>query len=120
MLLDAGVITISAPDGLASTPGGMPVDTYAEYYQGYYAERTVGVNRYWTAKSNQDQIDQLVRIHRLGSVRTNDLVRLAPFYDTAEAGAYKVLQVQHVEDEDGLPATDLSLERVNFDETTSN
>lgn len=115
MLLDAGVITISAPDGMENNPGGMPVETYAQYYQGYYAERTVGVNRYWTAKSNQDQIDQLVRIHRLGTVKTSDLVRLSPFYDTAAAGAYKVVQVQHITDDDGLLMTDLSLERVNFD-----
>lgn len=116
-MYDSGVITISRPDGLASDPGAMPIDNYAEYYQGYYEERTVGITRYWTAKSAQDQIDQLVRIHRVGVVKTNDLVRLSPFFDTAEAGAYKVVQIQQLNDDDGLPVTDISLERVNFDET---
>lgn len=114
-MYDSGVITISTPDGLASDPGAMPVDSYAEYYQGYYEERTVGIQRYWTAKSFQDEISELVRIHRLGTVKTNDLVRLQPFYDTAEAGAYRVVQVQNLYDDDGLPVTDISLERVNFD-----
>lgn len=36
-----------------------------------------------------------------------------PAFDAAAAGYYKILQVQHLLDEDGQPVTDLTLERVN-------
>lgn len=93
----------------------MPAVSYSEYYTGFYGEKTVGVTRYWTAQTWHDQIDQLVEIHRNGTIKTNDVAHLAPFYDTAEAATYIVRQVQHLYDDDGLPVTDLSLERMNFD-----
>lgn len=79
----------------------------------YYGTRTVGINRYWTARGNNDQIDLLIQVDRDASISTRDRAFLSPFTRETVGGWYKILQVQHVTDEDGLLATELSLERID-------
>ena len=113
MLLDAGIATIWR--GRNAAPGGslpkMVFDT--QYYRSYYGDKTVGITRFWTAKSYNDRADLLVEIQRNAGISTADRCQLEPAFDAAAAGYYKILQVQHLLDEDGQPVTDLTLERVN-------
>lgn len=109
MTLDSGTLVIIRPT-TATPDGGMPAETYTDVFFGYYGSRTVGYNRYYAAKAADDQIDLLVRIQRfVASVA--DLAVLTPATNDGSGGTYKIIQVQHLEDEDGLPVTDLSLQR---------
>lgn len=109
MTLDSGIITIKRLS--VGTPnGGMPVESYAQVFKGYYGSRTVGYNRYFTAQQADERIDLLVRIQRFAA-RTSDIAELTPAMDDGTGGTYIVNQVQHLADEDGLPVTDLSLRR---------
>lgn len=113
MLLDGGIATIWKPVDV-SEPGGMPKVRYTEkYFQSYYGEKTVGINRYWTAQAHDSRADILIEIQRNAGISTNDRCQLTPFFDSAEAAYYKIVQCQHVLDEDNLPMTDLTLERID-------
>ncbi len=102
MLLDAGIATIWR--GRNAAPAGslpkMVFDT--QYYRSYYGDKTVGITRFWTAKSYNDRADLLVEIQRNAGISTADRCQLEPAFD-----------VQHLLDEDGQPVTDLTLERVS-------
>lgn len=109
MTLDSGTLVIKRPT-VATPDGGMPSVTYQDVFAGYYGSRTVGYNRYFTALAADDQIDLLVRIQRF--VASNaDLAVLTPAGADGTGGTYNIVQVQHLEDDDGLPVTDLSLQR---------
>ena len=109
MTLDSGIVSIKRMT--AGTPdGGLPRPSYTEVFEGYYGTRTVGYNRYFTAQQADERIDLLVRIQRFAAW-TSDLAVLLPAMDDGTGGTYIVNMVQHLEDEDGLPVTDLSLRR---------
>lgn len=116
MNLDSGVATIYAPVNTAEK-GDLPVLSYTrEVFKSYYADRTVGVNRYYKAKDYDNQADILIRIQRKG-ISTACRCRLEPYLDEDLGGFYKILQVQYITDDDGQPATELTLERIeNLDE----
>lgn len=112
MLLNDGVATIFAPVE-AGEPGGKPKTKYTENVcASYYGQKTVGVTRYWTAQAHDGRADLLVEIQRFSGVDTSQRVHLAPHVDTGLEGYYKVIQYQHLSDENGLPVTDLTLERI--------
>jgi hypothetical protein len=73
-----------------------------------YAERTVGMGRFWTAQQAHVKIDRLIRTPRLDKVSTQDVAILPD-------GQYLIKQVQHPEEE--KLSMDLSLERLvaNYD-----
>lgn len=109
MTLDSGTLVIVRPT--VNTPdGGIPSETYAQAFAGYYGSRTVGYGRYFTALQAADRIDLLIRIQRFAA-STADLAILTPSGDDGTGGTYIIVQVQHLEDDDGLPVTDLSLRR---------
>lgn len=111
MLLDAGIAIIWRGVNIA-IPGSMPVVEYTQqYFASYYGDKTVGVQRYWTAQAHDDRADLLIEIQRNAGISTADRCQLQPAYDEAAAGMYKILQVQHTLDKDGQPVTDLTLER---------
>ena len=56
--------------------------------------------------------DLLIEIQRFSGASTAQRVQLSPQVDIGLAGYYKILQFQHINDEDGLPVTDLTLERI--------
>lgn len=91
-------------------PGGLPVCTWSVIGEEYYTERTVGYNRLYTAMQNSERIDMLIRIPRRYDVDTSCTVTLEPFTHVDE-DRYRVAQIQQT-DSDGLPFTDLSLERL--------
>lgn len=110
MRLDDGIARVLR---MADEPssGSLPILDYTEVFASYYANRTVGFARFFTAQANNQQIDVMIRIQRFG-VSISDIIVLEPTYDTDLADRYKVLQVQQIVDEDGLFMTDLSLERL--------
>lgn len=116
MNLDSGIATIYAPVNTAEK-GNLPVLSYTrEVFKSYYADRTVGINRYYKAKDFDNQADLLIRIQRKG-ISTACRCRLEPSLDVELEGFYKILMVQHIVDDDGQPATELTLERIeNLDE----
>lgn len=115
MTLDSG--TLSVWRGANSAPsGGMPVFDYEYLLTTYYAERTVGVTRYYSAQQYGERPDILVRIPRTYQIQVgNDVVRLNP-YSHIDENEYSVLQVQQILDEDGLPVTELSLQITEVDD----
>jgi hypothetical protein len=105
MLLDAGIATVYRQT-LISDPGDMPRYQWAEIWKSFYGEKTVGLTRYYAGMDHNDQIDLLIQVQRNRG--------LSPATDRVEIDGeyYRITQAQHVIDEEGLPMTDLSLERV--------
>lgn len=112
MPLDSGTLTVWRGTNTALA-GGRPVMAYGRFWGSYYQDRTVGVQRWYTAQQHGDRPDMVVRVQRTWELSpATDLVILQPFgWQDNNPGAYKIVQVQQVADEDGLPATDLTLER---------
>jgi len=84
-----------------------------------YAERVVGLNRFWTAGQQNVAIDKLIRVARLENVSTQDIAVLE------DGQQYAIRQVQYVTEGQGqttgqtgrgigerLTCMDLSLERM--------
>ena len=69
-----------------------------------YEERIVGMGRYWTAKQEHAQIEQLIRTQRINSVTVHDIAIL-------NGEQYDIVQVQYPKDIEP-PSMDLSLERL--------
>ncbi len=112
MTRDSGSVAIFKKHDPAEN-GAMPAPVWDVLRcEHYFGVRTVGVTRYWTARGNNDQVDLLIQIDRDASISTRDRALLHPFTRETVGGWYKILQVQHVVDDDGLLATDLSLERI--------
>lgn len=117
MLRDSGVAVIWGPHNTAA-PGDKPKLTYTEYLGAhYYGEKTVGISRYYTAKAHNDRADLLIQIDRLPQISTAHRCQLSPSGYVPDSAWYRILQVQHLLDEDGLPVTDLTLERIDAHDT---
>lgn len=113
MLLDSGIAAIFRYANSAQ-PGEMPQPSWQnQVFASYYGDKTVGIQRYWTAAAHDDRADLLIEIQRCSAVSTADRCMLQPVLDEAAAGLYKIIQVQHLLDEDGQPVTDLTLERID-------
>lgn len=110
MQLDSGVAKIKRIVD-AGDNGSLPIETFETVFESYFGEKTVGINRFFTAKAHDDQIDLFIEIQRY-RVRTADRVEIMSFMEPDINGMYKVIAVQHIADDDGLPMTDLSLERI--------
>ena len=110
-MLDSGTLTVWR--GTNTSPAGsMPVLTYTQIWGSYYADMTIGVTRWYTAQQHGDRPDYLVQVQRVYTLRAGtDKVLLNPFAWQDTGGAYKIVQIQQVIDDDGLPKTNLTLER---------
>lgn len=110
MRFDSGEITFYAKRNSAQN-GLRPAASYAELLTCCYAELTVGVSRYNQAKQNDAQIDMLVRIPRTFALRTEYAATIEPYSHEGSDEIFTIYQIQQTSDEDGLPVTDISLER---------
>lgn len=111
MPLDSGILTVWRGENI-SPPGGMPDMRYKQIWGSYYEDRTIGVQRWYTAQQHGDRPDFLVRVPRTWDISTGtDRVILSPFGWQDKGGAYKITQIQQVLDDAELPMTDLTLER---------
>lgn len=117
MLLNDGIAKILRCENNAK-PGQLPKPLWGtQVFASYYGNKTVGVQRYWTAAAHDDRADLLIEIQRCAAISTADHCVLQPVLDEAVAGVYKIIQVQHLLDEDGQPVTDLTLERIESIDT---
>ncbi|MBQ6322595.1 MAG: hypothetical protein IJI24_06955 [Lachnospiraceae bacterium] len=86
--------------------GLMPDEKLVKYADEYYGERTVGYNRQYAAFGADQRIDMLVRIWR------NDAARIGHYAILEDGNQYRIDNVQHLKDGDGLEVTDLTLRRL--------
>ena len=91
-------------------PGEMPTEKLNIVSYHYYGERTVGYGRQYAAMGVSQQVDKLVRIWRAD-------VSVEQYVVLDDGHQYRIDFVQHMEDDDGLKVTDLTLYRLdsNFD-----
>lgn len=109
-MLDSGTLTVWRGTN-ASPAGSMPVLKYAQIWGSYYADRTIGIQRYYTAMQHDNRVDAMVRVQRTYELKpADDRIILSP-YSHEDGNAYRIIQLQQVLDDDGLPVTDLTLER---------
>lgn len=110
MIRDKGVVTLlREPDG--KNNGNMPDGEPQEYYRAWYAERTVGMSRYYAAQQANTRIDKLIRIElpRDEIIKADDTALLDDGYK------YRIAQAAYLFDEDaGEDVADLSLERIGY------
>ncbi len=112
MLLDMGIAVILRRAEDEPKRGNRPPEHTKEIYRPPYADRTVGMSRYYTAKQANDRVDMLIRIARPDNpqlmIHADHLCELS-----RDGMRYRILQAQYVRDEDaGQDCIDLSLERI--------
>lgn len=107
-MMDAGTLTVCELTNVADN-GAMPVEKLSEVASTYYEDRVVGYGRYFAAKGVNEQVDLTVRSWRLPEARAG---MYAVLTDGENDGQYRIVQVQHLLNEDGLKVTDLSLARL--------
>ena len=102
---DDGIITIYELTD-STTNGLMPYLLKAKHSDHFFEYRTVGYGRYFRASGVNMQVDLICRIWEDRTI-TNDMV--------AKIGGdyYRIIQIQHLFDDDNLRVTDLSLERIS-------
>lgn len=101
-----GVANIYSVENIAP-PGSMPQEKLnLKFERIRYEERTVGVQRYWTAMQAQARVDMVIRIHRISGISLHDVV--API----DGHQYKIVQIQRPKDDVDIPVIDLSLQRL--------
>lgn len=110
MPLDSGTLTAWRGANTAEA-GKMPALKYTQIWGSYYEDRTVGIQRYYTAMQHDSRVDAMVRVQRTYELQpASDRIVLSP-YSHEDGSAYRIIQLQQVLDDDGLPVTDLTLER---------
>ncbi len=102
---DDGIITIYELTD-STTNGLMPYLLKKKHSDHFFEYRTVGYGRYFRASGVNMQVDLICRIWEDRTI-TNDMV--------AKIGGdyYRIIQIQHLFDDDNLRVTDLSLERIS-------
>lgn len=111
MTFDDGIARIYR-ETRVSKPGDMPkneLQELGEYYYGY-SEYGVSMSRYTSAQSVGHTVSAVINIDVCRGLRELDVVVLD------EDTKYRVYQVQHRKDPDGLWYTVVSLERYNSDD----
>lgn len=104
-------ISISYNDGIAeicrvddvAEVGRIPVPHLTTKYNLMFCEKRVGINRYYSARQNQIDIERVIRVQTVPDINTTDICVIAGI-------KYRIDQVQKVEDS-YPPSLDLSLVR---------
>lgn len=111
---DAGLVTICTLDDMAE-PGNMPDEKLNPLSQHYFEERSVGYNRQYAAMGVNERVDMLIRIWREPTVRIGMYALLTDYEGQVNENGdqYRIDNVQHLLDDDGLKVTDLSLYRMD-------
>lgn len=111
---DAGLVTICTLDDMAD-PGNMPDEKLNPLSQHYFEERSVGYNRQYAAMGVNERVDMLIRIWREPTVRIGMYALLTDYEGQVNENGdqYRIDNVQHLLDDDGLKVTDLTLYRMD-------
>lgn len=111
---DDGIVVIKAEVDV-SEPGGMPKKELVELSRHMFQERTIGITRQYAAKSVDEQVDRLVRIWEDRRIHIGMMAEIAerlPFGYEEVTEQYRIDNVQHLLNDDGLKVTDLTLKRL--------
>lgn len=113
-MMDDGIIKICDLTNLAPD-GDMPSNQLTVLDSMYFESRTVGYNRQYAAKGVNEQVDMLVRVWRNNTVHIGMFAVLINYEGQVnESGdQYRIDNVQHRLDDDGLKVTDLTLSRMD-------
>lgn len=109
---DDGLITIYSLAEVEE-PGDMPKEQLVKQSEHLFGERTVGYGRQYAAKSVNEQVDRLVRIWEDRTIHIGMYGIIGDDPNGEDAEQYRIDNVQHLKDEDGLRVTDLSLRRLD-------
>lgn len=107
-MLDSGLCFICALEN-AARPGFMPVERLDIKTRGFFEERIVGYNRLYAALGANEQIDLVIRMWR------DPLARIGMYAVLSESendGQYRITNIQHLLNDDGLKVMDLTLVRL--------
>lgn len=108
-MYDGGQVEIcSLTNGAAA--GSMPTEVLSPGFAALFEERMVGFSRFYAAKGVNEQIDLMIRV--FGNTPAH-IGQYAVLSMSENDGQYRILQVQHLLDDDGLKVTDLTLSRVD-------
>lgn len=100
-----GIVTIYAVTDSAA-PGMRPVEQLTQRTRLRYAERKLGIQRYYAGKQNQVEIERVIRVPRNGMVSTQDVAV------TEDGRRYRIDMVQAAIDV-YPPSADLTLVRID-------
>ena len=115
-MFDAGIVTVCDLVNTADA-GAMPVMVLAPVVHAMFGERMVGYNRYYAAQGVNQQVDLLIRVWRCPDCKIG---MYAVLTHSENDGQYRITNVQHLLDDDGLKVTDITLSRLeqNYDIAT--
>lgn len=104
MIFDAGTVTVCRLENKAER-GEMPKERLIPLVSHDFGERAVGYGRQYAAKGVNEQVDMLIRFWQDRSIRIG-------MYAVIDGEQYRIDNVQHLLDDDGLKVTDLTLGRL--------
>lgn len=112
-MFDAGKVSICNLQNTAAA-GRMPDQALVPLASAFFEDRIVGYNRYYAAQGANQKIDLLVRIWRCPTVKIGMYAVLSM---SENDGQYRITNVQHLLNDDGLKVTDLTLSALeeNYD-----
>lgn len=89
----------------------MPVEgIFALYAEFDFEERSIGMTRNYMAKQNNEQIDRLIRVWQDRYILPDYICKIVDGVDSDVQ--YRIARVEHLDNNDGLKVTDLTLEKV--------
>lgn len=104
MTFDDGILTVCRAGNKAGK-GDKPVIVLSEKAKYYYSYDNLGINRYYTALQNRQQIEAVVNISDWNDISATDICVLE------NQKQYRIVMIQPTYD-NGLKITKLSLERL--------
>ena len=107
MTYDTGIVTLCKLKDTNEAAGGMPAMYLIPVEWLFYAERAIGYGRQYAAFGANQQVDLLIRTWR------TDAAGIGMYAVTEDKKQYRIDNVQHLLDEDGLKITDLTLRRLD-------
>lgn len=111
---DAGMVTLCELSNIAKQ-GNMPKNCLVKLRSHLFEERTVGYGRQYAALGVNERVDYLIRIWRDAGVHVGMYALLTDYEGQVNENGdqYRIDNVQHLTDTDGLKITDISLYRMD-------
>lgn len=103
MTFDDGILKVYSVQNTAEK-GDMQKFEYNYLNSYYFAYSTVGITRHYTAKANNELIENVVKIYQDRSIKIDDVIEI-------DNNFYKVVLIQHTVDEDNIKISVISLSR---------
>lgn len=112
--MDDGMLTLCELSDTAEK-GNMPKPMLVKLRSHYFEERTVGYGRQYAALGVNERVDYLIRIWRDAGVHIGMYAILTDYEGQVNENGdqFRIDNVQHLTDTDGLKVTDISLYRMD-------